>query len=520
MKYRIVIKIEYHFEIRDYLYTTVWNEICNRNEIDFYFLTDDKRIIELINSRNAPNVKAVSTVYIDPAKKLLYKIRSKVEEKLLLLSYKIDQKFLFDTIKQRFARINNLSHYFIFKNKSLAEQKRFQNNFFDMRKGWKIALPFPASKIIFKTLYLFRNKFLYFPLSNHKALIKKLDPDLFVFGRSDFPMNAYWAMVVKKSNIPIAAIVSSWDHPTTKGPLSIFFDFFIVASKHMKYELSQLHGILNTRITQIGKVQMDLFENRMATENKKELLTRLGIIDDKKIITFCTNTTGLKEHEVSIVKWLSQRIKSGIYGRCVLVIRTHPQDINWELDFNSLSELPDVVCLNGYSFGASGSTTLREGNDDQYFLASLMKNSSIVIQSRGSIALDAIAFDTPVISISFDGDLKQQESDAFLHENMYEHYKPLIRARGMKVVGSYAAMDRAINNYLDNPKLDEEGREIIRREHINPLDGRAGFRMVEYLVYLAKNGRNERLPIQKRNGLGDTTWYSRQQLNIADYLTV
>jgi hypothetical protein len=40
---------------------------------------------------------------------------------------------------------------------------------------------------------------------------------------------------------------------------------------------------------------------------------------------------------------------------------------------------------------------------------------------------------------------------------------------------------KAINGYLENPKLDEEGRERLRKEQIEFMDGLAGKRVTDYI---------------------------------------
>ena len=101
---------------------------------------------------------------------------------------------------------------------------------------------------------------------------------------------------------------------------------------------------------------------------------------------------------------------------------------------------------------------------DIIFLANLMKHSDVVIQSRGSLALDAIAFDTPVISIGFDGDCVRLPEDSFLWEYAFDHYKPLVAADGTWLVGSYDALDKAIRGYLRNPGIHSAGRKAIREK--------------------------------------------------------
>jgi len=267
-------------------------------------------------------------------------------------------------------------------------------------------------------------------------------------------------------------------------------------------------------------VQMDMYTDPSVFSSRCDFLKELGVPADHRLVTFGTNTIGLKEHEVSIAQELSKDFANGRYGKATLLLRTHPQDVNWERDFLYLARPPWVVCLSACSFGSRATNSISHGGDDLILLANLMKHSDVVIQSRGSLALDAIAFDTPVISLAFDGDLVRAPNDSFLLEYGFEHYKPLVAAQGTWMVGSYRALDQAIREYLRDPAIHSEGRRVIRDEHIEPLDGEASRRLVDYLVESATKARAGTLPEGDWDytGLGDVTWSSRQTCDIRDYV--
>jgi hypothetical protein len=295
---------------------------------------------------------------------------------------------------------------------------------------------------------------------------------------------------------------------------------YVVASRRMADEICDLHGVDRAKVCQVGKVQMDRYMDSSVLGSREDLFRKMGLPPEHRLITFGTNATGLKEHEVSIARKLAEDFINGSYGKATLLLRTHPQDSDWERDFLSLAKPPWVLCHSAASFGSWETDSLLKGQEDQVMLANLMKYSDVVVQSRGSMALDAIAFDTPVISLAFDGDLARPPNDSFLLEYEYEHYKPLVSARGTWLVGSYAELDRAIKGYLSDPATHAEGRRIIREEHIEPLDGGSSRRLVDYIVESARRAREGTLPAGdwRHTGLGDVTWASRQMCDVRDYV--
>lgn len=522
---RIAITLPYLYMVRDFLFTPLWEEMAKRRDVQFFLLHSSAALGKLISERDRPNITFVQF----PPANLAGKSRESRLKRMLFCDLarrrlrvrfqRLVGEYLFDSLGQRFAAVNDLSHYRIRKGRSPEEKKR-QQILTEYRKGEIVGQPFPKSRLVFRLLYELRHGFLNTVRKEDTIFLQNLKPDLFVFGRLHFHMTAYWARALRRLRIPMIGIVSSWDHPTTKGPTPRGMSGYVVASRRMVDEMAGLHGIQEEKMCQVGKVQMDEYVNPAIFSGREDLLKKIGVPPDHRLVTFGPNTTGLKEHEVSIARKLSKDFADGRYGKATLLLRTHPQDVNWERDFLSLAKPSWVLCLSAASFGYRPADELANAEDDQVVLANLMKHSDIVIQSRGSLALDAIAFDTPVISLAFDGDLPRPPNDSFLLEYAFEHYKPLVAAQGTWMVGSYEELDRAIRGYLSDPRIHSEGRKLIRDEHIEPLDGKASQRLIDYLVDAARKARQGTIPDGDWNytGLGDVKWASRQICKVEDYV--
>ncbi len=519
---RIAITLPYLFSVRDFLFTPAWSEMARRRDAHFFLLASDEGLGAVISARKCPNI---SFVRYPPSPKRRPSVIERVMRKDLAacvwlgLLQKLDRGYILDSLVYRYAVLNDLSHYRIRKGRSRKERIR-QKIFYDYRKAERAGFPFPRSKVFFRFLYEIHHGFFKTIHKNDTAFLRGLKPDLFVLGRLHYMPAAYWARVSRYLGIPMIGIVSSWDHPTTKGPTPRGMSRYIVASKRMVEEMSDLHGIKKDKICQIGKVQMDIYNDPSIFYDRKDFLRGLGVPPDYRLVTLGTNTTGLKEHEVSIAQKLSNDFVNFRYGKAALLIRTHPQDKDWKRDFLSLSSPPQVICHMACSFGTRAEDNLSYCDDDMIMLANMMKHSDVVIQSRGSLALDSIAFDTPVISLAFDGDLERKPEDSFLHEYEFEHYKPLITAQGTWMVGSYDKLDQAILEYLKEPAIHGKGRRIIREEHIEPLDGKASKRLIDCIVDSAKMAREKKLPEGDwdHTGLGNLRWSARQIYNIHDYV--
>lgn len=85
----------------------------------------------------------------------------------------------------------------------------------------------------------------------------------------------------------------------------------VVASKRMVDDMAGLHGVYEEKICQIGKVQTDKYLNPATLSNRKDFLIKISAPALQRLVTFGTNTAGLKVHEVSIAQNLSNDFIDG-----------------------------------------------------------------------------------------------------------------------------------------------------------------------------------------------------------------
>jgi len=508
--------------VRDFLFTPVWEEMAKRKDVHFFLLCSSAAVEQAILEMDCHNITVVRFPVASTNRRyLLHQLFSHYSVRLVraIAFLLFDDRYLLDSSIYRFTALNNLSNYEIRKRRSPRERKMQQRDF-SYRKGESVGFPFPKSENFFRLIYNLRHGSLNAARTEDVAILQNLKSDLAVIGGVHFPQTVYWVKAFRCLRVPMIGIVPSWDHSTTKGPIPRGMSGYVVASNRMVEELSILHGIDMEKIQQVGKVQMDQYMNPSIFMTREDFLKELSIPADHRLVTFGTNNIGLKEHEVSIAEKLSKLFTGGHYGKATLLLRTHPQDVSWEKDFLDLAKPPYVLCHSASSFGCLKADSVIGGQNDQIMLANLMKHSDIVIQSRGSLALDAIAFDTPVISLAFDGDLPRPLNDSFLLEYEFEHFKPLVVAQGTWMVGSYDELDRAITQYFADPGIHSEGRKAIRKEHIEPLDGMASQRLINYIVNSAHKAREGTLPAGdwELTGLGDLSWSSRQVYNVLEYV--
>ena len=81
--------------------------------------------------------------------------------------------------------------------------------------------------------------------------------------------------------------------------------------------------------------------------------------------------------------------------------------------------------------------------------------------------------DRPVILTAFDADEELPWWQSASRSATFTHNAKLIELKGLRVAASYDELWVHLKTYIDNPKLDKEGRETSRRMECGPNDGRS-----------------------------------------------
>jgi hypothetical protein len=346
--------------------------------------------------------------------------------------------------------------------------------------------PFPDSRALFYALYRCYSMPGWPAPSWLTRLFATYQPAMVLIA---YPQTAGGFLInraAQRHGVPVLAYINSWDQPTTKGPLPPGIQHFIVWNRQIAHELQAHHGIPHHAISIVGAVHSDLYRQEHLRQSRESFLQTLGIPPERAVIVYGTSVTRLGRDEPAVARHVAERVAADGYARpATLLIRPHPNDHAWQTRFGVLDTLPHVQVLRSSKFGADNAPdAVQRGTADLLHFVNLMQHADVVLSGPSTLALDAAAFDTPVINVGFDGDrdLPYDDLTSIRYRYDYDHYARVLATRGTRLVESYAALDEAINAYLETPTLDAEGRERMRQEQLAPFDGRASERLVGHLV--------------------------------------
>lgn len=316
---------------------------------------------------------------------------------------------------------------------------------------------------------------------NAKNIFDKYKPDVVITtSMTNFDFDVVVAKAAKILKVPIVGVVRSWDNLSSHGLMRVLPDYLILQNdflKDMAYEYQAISpNEIPIKIS--GIPHYDVCKNPSEIlMDKTELFKSLGLDPNKKLILYGAMGQFLFVNESMVPKMLDGLVTSGkINPDIQFYYRAHPKFAVKSIDVEGVK---NVVI--------SGDTKYINGNksdfEDSKILMNLIYHSDVVLTAASTIAIDAAVLDRPVVCIAFD---KPENSNDGVKINywesverfydLYTHFEALVDTKGVRVAYSVDELAKSIQDYLNNPDLDKEGREEIIAKFVAPFDGMAGQR--------------------------------------------
>src|SRR5258707_14009804 len=105
-----------------------------------------------------------------------------------------------------------------------------------------------------------------------------------------------------------------------------------------------------------------------------------------------------------------------------------------------------------------------------------MRPSDVVVKVASIIAIEASIFDTPVVNVSFDGEVPSDFARSARRYYRFTHYVNITRHNAVRVAEEPVQLVELVERYLRDRALDREGRRRVVEEQCQFLDGRSAER--------------------------------------------
>lgn len=329
--------------------------------------------------------------------------------------------------------------------------------------------------------------------TEHSEIFDRYEPDLVVgTGLGYFPHDEALYQEAAKRGIPVAALVSGWDNPSTKGYRAVDLDLVVAWSEQMKSAVTRLHDIPAARVVVAGVPHWDAYMVEDALPDWAALCTTLDLDPGKRLIlyaAFAPSATNPKPFE-RIASALASAAGDGALGGDVqLVIRLHPKFTGPEHEqarhpYEQLTEHPGVH-INYPAMPRGGPLRQEPTREDGQVLGALLKHCDVLVNVYSTTTLEGFLLDRPVVMAAPAGGFGSYQASSVSDPRLWDefvHLAPLVAGGASQIASSPEELVDHVRSYLAHPEMHRQQRLEIARLECGPTDGHAGERTAAALL--------------------------------------
>ena len=234
-----------------------------------------------------------------------------------------------------------------------------------------------------------------------RALRSRLERERPAIVLSNLQMQSATPFIVaaRRLDLPLVGYVASWDHTVGKGVISPRLDRYVVQNeRHARATSSATTTSSRRRVVVTGWPQTDVFHRQRPREAYDRLLASNGLDPRRPVVVVMGNTPTNMPHEgrffERLVSWWTE---TGSDARFSLLFRPHPRDRDWRERFAAALDRP-------------GAAVQEPSFTDLEALATVLQHADAVVSNAGTILLDALVNDRPVVCVLYDEGAPADES--------------------------------------------------------------------------------------------------------------
>jgi hypothetical protein len=301
-----------------------------------------------------------------------------------------------------------------------------------------------------------------------------------------------WPFVeaARAAQIPTAVMIRSRDNIGSKITHLPLADRYLVWSQATKDFLLQLYPeVAADRVVVTGSPQFDRHLDPSFRLTREEFFAQIELDPTRPLVVYTTATPGLIAHEIDIAQHLADAAERGaLAGGAQLLVRGHPRM------FGSDVRLLHRESANARVYPKAASAAYRSAQhearvvqlileDEPMHLATLAYQD-VQVNVCGTMTIDSAILDKPTVNVYYD--LVSGVPFGKSVRRFYERsdVQQMMSYGSSRLARTAEDCIRLINDYLENPTTDSEGRRRAREQDCGPLDGSAGRRVAEAILAL------------------------------------
>lgn len=289
----------------------------------------------------------------------------------------------------------------------------------------------------------------------------------------------------RRRGIKTAATVRGWSQLGPAAFLLFHPDHFILQNDFLKDMAVQYNFFPEERIRVVGFPYFDWFLRDEFIQPREEFLRSLGIDPSRRLIFYAGD--GFPGRAVGVAELFQNLVKTGCMPpNITMLFRPEPYESGGCLEYEHLSKLrsTSVVVDKIPLIEIKRVSDPIKDKKDFVHLFNIFTHSDMLVTPGGTIIIEAAAFDIPIIATAFDAEknIPYWLRAARYWDGTFSYWSDILKTGGVKVARSPAELVGAIENYLQHPMGDSEGRRRLREHFIEPFDGKATERLANELL--------------------------------------
>jgi len=267
----------------------------------------------------------------------------------------------------------------------------------------------------------------------------------------------------------------------------------------MKKELIEYHDFPREKVSVGGIAHFDIYCKKEKFLPKEKIFKKFNLDIDKKLIFFATKSPTSYPWNTDIAYIIAEAItKKKISPPAQLLIRIHPlhfvvkrnkrEHIHLIEEYYKIAEKYSFVKIDKPEI-LSDKLTMDMPEFEQIKLASILRNTDVLVNILSTLNIEAAIMDVPTVNIAFEGKTERkkrlrQSIDIDLNQ---VHNQRIIATGALKMCYYPEELITSINDYLNNPLLNKERSEVLVEQEAGPFRGRVGKIITEIMMNLLQD---------------------------------
>lgn len=322
----------------------------------------------------------------------------------------------------------------------------------------------------------------------YRSLYAELRPSVVFSPAPLMPEEWLPIQVARRAGIKTALAVLSWDNLSSKARMPLPCSSVLVWSEEMAREVLNFYPSIRPEQVHItGAPQFDFHLREELYDSREDFLRGLGGDPNRPLVVYAGVTLSLMPNEPKVVEDLAAAIRMGAVRRNPqLLVRLHPKDDGRRYgEFRT--RYPEVLFTTPGERSGGDLRRWKPELEDVRLLVNTVRHGDVHVNVASTMTIDAAVLDRPVVNIAYDLRGPGERPAWGINGYDFTHYAPIMKTGGVRLARSPAELTAHLNDYLEEPCLDRDGRRRVVGLVCGKVDGRAGERVAEKLLDLVES---------------------------------